>query len=93
VADRLHAIGNRARKRFFFKGSVRIVNNYLVPVNLEVPSMEVALVSKVATLVNLARGKVLGELGICRASAAVTNAIFHASGKRIRDLSIRAEIG
>ena len=73
----------------------RIVNNnlvdYLLPVNLDVPSVEVALVSEVDTLVNPAGAKGLGELGICGAAAAITNAIFHATGKRFRDLPIRAE--
>jgi xanthine dehydrogenase YagR molybdenum-binding subunit len=33
----------------------------------------------------------LGELGITGASAAVENAVFHATGKRVRDLPITVE--
>jgi len=32
--------------------------------------------------------KGLGEIGIVGAAAAITNAVFHATGKRVRDLPI-----
>ena len=35
--------------------------------------------------------KGVGELGIVGTNAAVANAVFHATGKRIRDLPITAE--
>ena len=73
----------------------RIVNpnlaDYLVPVNADVPGMEILLVPEKDTEVNPAGAKGLGELGICGASAAIANAIFHATGRRFRDLPIKAE--
>jgi len=33
-------------------------------------------------------GKGLGEIGIVRSAGAVANAVFHATGKRVRDLPI-----
>jgi xanthine dehydrogenase YagR molybdenum-binding subunit len=65
--------------------------DYLVPVNADVPEMEILLVPERDSEVNPAGAKGLGELGICGAAAAIGNAIFHATGRRFRDLPIKAE--
>ena len=69
----------------------RIVNRslaeYHVPVNMDVPDIEVIYTNIPDEHAPLgARG--LGEIGITGAAAAVANAVFHATGKRIRDLPI-----
>lgn len=70
----------------------RIVNNnlaeYLVPVNADVPAIEAMWVDEVDTHVNPLGVKGIGEIGITGAAAAVANAVFHATGKRVRDLPI-----
>ena len=64
---------------------------YLVPVNADVPSVEIIMVPEEDTRVNPLGVKGIGEIGIVGGNAAVANAIFHATGKRIRALPIRAE--
>ena len=69
----------------------RIMNpslaEYHVPVNLDVLLIEVLLNDIPDEQAPLgARG--IGEIGITGAAAAIANAVFHATGKRIRDLPI-----
>jgi xanthine dehydrogenase YagR molybdenum-binding subunit len=75
--------------------AARIVNrdlqDYFVPVNADVQAVEVILIPELDDLVNPAGVKGLGELGNVGTNAAVANAIFHATGKRIRHLPIRLE--
>ncbi len=71
------------------------VNNdlaeYLVPVNADVGEVQVILVSETDTEVNPAGVKGIGEIGIVGTAAAISNAVYHATGKRVRDLPIRIE--
>ncbi|MBO3761120.1 xanthine dehydrogenase family protein molybdopterin-binding subunit [Ciceribacter sp. L1K22] len=57
---------------------------YHIPVNADVPQIEVILLSERDDHANPLQAKGLGELGICGAAAAVTNAIFNATGVRVR---------
>lgn len=70
----------------------RIVNNnlaeYHVPVNLDIPEIEALWVDEVDHRVNPIGAKGIGEVGITGSAAAVANAVFNATGKRIRDLPI-----
>jgi xanthine dehydrogenase molybdopterin-binding subunit B len=59
---------------------------YLVPVNADTPPIEVLLVPEAGSDVNPAGAKGLGELGICGATAAIANAIFHATARRLRNV-------
>ena len=65
--------------------------DYLIPVNADVPSVEVIMVPEQDDRVNPLGIKGIGEIGIVGMNAAVANAVFHATGKRVRDLPIRAE--
>ena len=65
--------------------------DYMVPVNADVNQVEVILVSEVDHDVNPAGVKGLGELANVGTAAAIANAIYHATGKRIRKLPIRIE--
>jgi xanthine dehydrogenase YagR molybdenum-binding subunit len=65
--------------------------DYLVPVNADVPSVEVIMLSEQDDRINPAGVKGLGELGNVGTNAAVCNAIFHATGQRIRKLPVRLE--
>jgi xanthine dehydrogenase YagR molybdenum-binding subunit len=75
--------------------AARFVNtnlaDYLVPVNADVPSIEVIIVPEQDEAVNPLGVKGIGEIGIVGMNAAVANAVFHATGKRVRELPIRAE--
>ena len=65
--------------------------DYLIPVNADIPSCEVILVPEEDRIVNPLGVKGVGELGIVGMNAAVANAVYHATGKRIRELPIRLE--
>jgi xanthine dehydrogenase YagR molybdenum-binding subunit len=73
----------------------RYVNNdlasYLVPVNADIREVKIILVPEVDGKVNPAGVKGLGELGNVGTNAAVANAVYHATGKRIRALPIRID--
>jgi xanthine dehydrogenase YagR molybdenum-binding subunit len=73
----------------------RLVNahmaDYLMPVNLDVPDLEVTFVDEVDPHVNALGVKGLGEISIVGMAPAVANAVFHATGKRVRSLPIRLE--
>ena len=65
--------------------------DYLVPVNADVAQVDVIFVPEEDTRVNPLGIKGIGEIGIVGMNAAVANAVFHATGKRIRELPIRIE--
>ena len=65
--------------------------DYLVPVNADVPSVEVVLLSEEDNQINPAGVKGLGELANVGTNAAICNAIFHATGQRVRKLPVRLE--
>jgi xanthine dehydrogenase YagR molybdenum-binding subunit len=69
----------------------RDLQDYLVPVNADVGSVDVIMLPEVDTTVNPAGVKGLGELGNVGTNAAVANAVFHATGIRVRNLPIRLE--
>jgi xanthine dehydrogenase YagR molybdenum-binding subunit len=73
----------------------RIVNanmsDYLVPVNADVPTLDAAFVTAEDTIADPLGVKGLGELVIVAVPAAIANAVFNASGKRVTDLPITLE--
>ncbi len=70
----------------------RIMNaniaEYHVPVNADVHDIKVIFVDEPDGLINRLGVKGLGEIGIVGVAAAIANAIYHATGNRIRDLPI-----
>ena len=64
------------------------LSEYHVPVNSDVPEIDVIFVEEHDDIINPLGAKGLGEIGIVGVAAAVGNAIFHATGKRVRDLPI-----
>lgn len=70
----------------------RIMNpnlaGYHVPVNADVGEIDTIFVEEIDKIVNPLGAKGLGELGMVGVPAAIANAVFHATGKRIRDLPI-----
>jgi xanthine dehydrogenase YagR molybdenum-binding subunit len=65
--------------------------DYLVPVNADTPLVEIIMVPEHDEGVNPLGVKGIGEIGIVGMNAAVANAVFHATGTRIRDLPVRVE--
>jgi xanthine dehydrogenase YagR molybdenum-binding subunit len=70
----------------------RIMNpnlqHYHVPVNADVHAIETMFVEEDDTVVNPLGVKGMGELGMVGIPAAIANAVFHATGRRIRELPI-----
>ena len=64
------------------------LGEYLMAVNADVPQVDVIMVPEEDSEVNPLGVKGIGELGIVGTAAAVANAVYHATGKRIRDLPI-----
>lgn len=73
----------------------RVVNNdladYVLPVNADIGEIEVELLDVPDTNLNISGAKGIGEVAMVGATAAIVNAVYHATGKRIRHLPIRIE--
>jgi xanthine dehydrogenase YagR molybdenum-binding subunit len=72
--------------------SGRVVNanlaQYHVPVNGDVPDIDVTFVGVPDMRCNPLGARGIGEIGITGVAAAIANAVYHACGKRVRDLPI-----
>lgn len=64
------------------------IAEYHVPVNADIHDIEVIFVEEHDALVNPLGIKGLGEIGIVGVAAAIANAVYHATGRRVRDLPI-----
>ena len=75
--------------------SARYVNanlaDYLVPVNADIGQVDVIMIPEEDKLVNPIGVKGIGEIGIVGTAAALSNAVFHATGQRIRSLPLRID--
>lgn len=67
---------------------VRNLADYHVPVNADVPFIDVYFIGKPDSHINTIGARGIGEIGITGVAAAVANAVYHATGKRVRDLPI-----
>ena len=63
--------------------------DYHVAVNADVHEVAVIFVEEEDSLVNPIGVKGVGELGLVGVAPAIANAVYHATGKRIRKLPIR----
>ena len=66
----------------------RDLAEYLVPVHADIPEIDAVLLDGFDGKANELGAKGLGELGNCGANAAVANAVFNATGVRVRDFPI-----
>ncbi|TWI58579.1 xanthine dehydrogenase YagR molybdenum-binding subunit [Pseudomonas duriflava] len=64
------------------------IAEYHYPVNADIHDLDVIFVKEHDEIVNPLGAKGIGEIGIVGVAAAIANAIYHATGKRIRDLPI-----
>jgi xanthine dehydrogenase YagR molybdenum-binding subunit len=65
--------------------------DYHVPAHADVPPIDVIFVEEQDDEINPLGIKGVGEIGIVGTAAAVANAVFHATGKRVRDLPITVD--
>jgi xanthine dehydrogenase YagR molybdenum-binding subunit len=65
--------------------------DYLVPVNLDIPRLEAHFVEEDDPHVNPLGVKGVAEIALVGMAPAIANAVFHVTGKRVRDLPIRIE--
>jgi xanthine dehydrogenase YagR molybdenum-binding subunit len=72
--------------------TARIMNaslsDYLIPTNADIANPEVIAIEEDDPHINPAHVKGIGEVSITGAAAAVANAVYHATGIRVRDLPI-----
>ncbi len=62
--------------------------DYHIPSNLDVPSMQTIFINEEDKYVNKLGIKGIGEVGIVGVAASIVNAIFNATGKRVRELPV-----
>jgi xanthine dehydrogenase YagR molybdenum-binding subunit len=65
--------------------------DYLVPVNLDIPQLEAFFIEENDPYVNPLGVKGVGEIALVGVAPAIANAVFHATGRRVRELPIRIE--
>jgi xanthine dehydrogenase YagR molybdenum-binding subunit len=64
---------------------------YEVPVHADIPHQEVIFLDEVDPMASPLKAKGVGELGICGVSAAIANAIYNATGVRVRDYPVTVD--
>jgi len=69
----------------------RNYSGYLVPTNADIPSLDVMFVGEFDEQASPLGAKGLGELTAVSVAPAIANAVYHATGKRVRDLPITVE--
>jgi xanthine dehydrogenase YagR molybdenum-binding subunit len=79
----------------FDEASGRIVNaniaEYLMPVNADVPEIQTIVVDAPDDITTPMGVKGIGELPMVGAAPAIANAVYHATGVRVRELPIRLD--
>jgi xanthine dehydrogenase YagR molybdenum-binding subunit len=65
--------------------------DYMMPVNADITDVDVIMVPEKDDFVNPVGVKGIGELGNVGTAAAIANAVYHATGIRVRELPIRLE--
>jgi CO/xanthine dehydrogenase Mo-binding subunit len=91
IGGTVGGIGQALLEETVTDGTGRIANatlaDYLVPVNADIPEMDVIFVGEPDPLTAIGT-KGVGELGLPGIAAAIANAVYHATGRRIRSLPI-----
>ena len=84
------------KKPTWISATGRPVNNnlaeYHVPVNADIGELDVSVVGIPDNKFNPLGSRGIGEIGITGASAAIANAIYHATGKRLRSAPITPDM-
>ncbi|ACL62475.1 aldehyde oxidoreductase molybdenum-binding subunit PaoC [Methylobacterium nodulans] len=77
------------RRRGFFVN--HDLAGYEVPVHADIPHQEVIFLDEVDPMSSPMKAKGVGELGLCGVGAAVANAVYNATGVRVRDYPITVD--
>lgn len=64
---------------------------YEVPVHADIPEQEVIFLDDTDPISSPMKAKGVGELGLCGVSAAIANAVYNATGVRVRDYPVRLD--
>ncbi len=67
------------------------ISEYHIPVHADVHGVDAIIVDETDTDVNPIGMKGIGEIGIVGLNAAIANAVYHATGRRVRQLPVRVE--
>ncbi len=70
---------------------VRTLADYHVPVNLDIPEIKVHFIGKPDPHISPIGARGVGEIGTTGVAAAIANAVFNATGKRMRNLPLTPE--
>ena len=65
--------------------------DYRMPVNADTPEMDVVLLDRPDPHIGEFGARGIGEIGMSGVVAAIANAVYHATGRRVRDLPITLE--
>jgi xanthine dehydrogenase YagR molybdenum-binding subunit len=65
--------------------------DYVVPVNADVPPLEVHFLDYPDEEANPLGARGIGEIGLAGVAAAITDAVHHATGVRVRELPVKIE--
>jgi xanthine dehydrogenase YagR molybdenum-binding subunit len=66
----------------------RDLAQYLVPVHADIPKIEIQFIDKLDPYISPLGARGIGEIGVTGMAAAIANAIYNATGRRVRDLPI-----
>jgi xanthine dehydrogenase YagR molybdenum-binding subunit len=62
--------------------------DYHVPVNADIPQLEAIFIDRLDPIINPIGTKGIGEISLIGVAPAIANAVYNATGKRIRELPI-----
>ena len=65
--------------------------DYLIPTNADVPIIDVSFIGKPDTIFNPIGARGIGEIGITGTPSAIANAVYNATGRRVREFPILPE--
>ncbi len=65
--------------------------DYMVTTNADSPAIDVTFLDHPDTVLNELGARGVGEIGLAGIAAAITNAVYHATGVRVRELPVRIE--
>ena len=71
--------------------TAKMIGEYYLPTHADRPEFDISFIDEADFGLDPIGVRGIGEIGTCGVSAAIANAIFHATGKRLRDLPITLE--